>query len=135
MRVLIDTNVLVSALLLRNSLPRRVVDACMERSELVTSVHLLLEIDSVLMRPGIASRVDPHLTASFVDAYKRACILAEPKSIVTVCRDPQDNRVLEAALDANVAFVVTGDADLLVLDPFEGVRIVSPADTEELLRT
>jgi putative PIN family toxin of toxin-antitoxin system len=47
---------------------------------------------------------------------------------VTICRDPKDNKFLELALEVNAACIVTGDKDLLVLNPFENIPIVTPAD-------
>ncbi len=65
-----------------------------------------------------------HLIASY---FKRAIFVTVTGSI-RVCRDPNDDMVLECALAAGAQCIVTGDKDLLVLDPFRGIRVVSPAD-------
>ncbi len=54
--------------------------------------------------------------------------LVEIVDPVSACRDPEDNRVLELAVNGNAKLIVTGDTDLLVLNPFRDVRIVTPAD-------
>ena len=54
-----------------------------------------------------------------------------PRS-VQVCRDPKDDRILELAVNGNAAYIVTGDADLLVLNPFRGIEILRPADFLQL---
>ena len=54
--------------------------------------------------------------------------LVKPQHEVTVCRDPKDDKFLEAALAGNADCIVSGDADLLVLNSFEGVSILSPAE-------
>ena len=56
---------------------------------------------------------------------------AEPVIIyerIQVCRDPKDNMILELAVSGNADYIITGDADLLVLNPFRGISIVTPAD-------
>jgi hypothetical protein len=52
----------------------------------------------------------------------------EPKIEITECRDPKDNKFLELALAGNADCIVTGDKDLLVLNPFRGIKIISPSD-------
>ena len=64
------------------------------------------------------------LESELVDATER----------VNVCRDPKDDRILELAINGDAAAIVTGDSDLLVLNPFRGVRIVTPAEFLELQR-
>jgi len=54
---------------------------------------------------------------------------------VNVCRDPKDDRILELALNGDAGVIVTGDMDLLVLDPFRGVRIVTPTEFLALQRS
>ena len=51
-----------------------------------------------------------------------------PQHRITACRDPKDNVVLEVAVAREVDYIVTGDEDLLVLHPFEGITIVGPAE-------
>ena len=53
--------------------------------------------------------------------------MIEVTEAIRACRDPKDNRILELAVDGNADFIVTGDADLLVLNSFRGVRILTPA--------
>ena len=56
------------------------------------------------------------------------------RSRSNVCRDPKDDRILELALNGDAGVIVTGDMDLLVLNPFRGVRIVTPTEFLELQR-
>lgn len=128
MRVLLDTNVLVSAFLLPDSIPRRVVDRCLGSLELVTSPRLIDELESVLSRPKIAARTSPLLTQGFIEAYRQTALLGDEGPALSVCRDPADDHVLATAVAAGAALLVTGDNDLLVLDPFGDVRIVTPID-------
>ena len=64
----------------------------------------------------------------FLESLIRESNLIEITEAVQVCRDPKDDQVLELAVNGNAASIVTGDADLLVLNPFRGVEIVTPAE-------
>jgi predicted nucleic acid-binding protein len=75
--------------------------------------------------------VGPVLTAADVDALCALVIrrgeLVRPGRTVVVCRDPKDNKFLEVAVAGRADMIVTGDEDLKVLDPFEGVPVVPSA--------
>lgn len=65
--------------------------------------------------------------------FEAAAIVVEPSSAPDICRDPDDNHVLAAGLEGKVDWIVTGDADLLVLDGECGVSIARPGDVDRLL--
>ena len=129
MRVIFDTNVLVSRLLTaKESLPAQAVRLVMEGA----NVHLFSEatfqeLGNVLNR----AKFDPYLSRE-----KRLYFLSEMRELsefVTInrtfslCRDPRDDKFLDLASCGNADYLVTGDEDLLALHPFEGVSILSPA--------
>jgi putative PIN family toxin of toxin-antitoxin system len=62
----------------------------------------------------------------FLEALIERAILVEPIETVTVCRDPKDDKFLELALNGKASFIITGDEDLLELNPFNEVRILKP---------
>ena len=64
----------------------------------------------------------------FLESLTRESNLIKITEAVQVCRDPKDDQVLELAVNGNAAYILTGDADLLVLNPFRGVEIVTPAE-------
>jgi putative PIN family toxin of toxin-antitoxin system len=78
------------------------------------------------------------LTATEVDALCTLVIrrgeLVQPGRTITVCRDPKDNKFLEVAVAGRADVIVTGDEDLAVLDPFEGIPVIQPARFLHLLR-
>jgi len=131
-RAVVDTNVFVSALL--GSAVTRSLKTALEqgRFTLVTSDRLLRELIAVLSRPELSLKADTvaELTALILERAE----VAPPTSKVTDCRDPKDNMVLEAALDGHATHLVTGDEDLLVLNPFRGVAVVRPAQFLEIIR-
>lgn len=130
-RAVLDTNVLVSALIRHGGIPAQLLAA--QRTgliELVTSEALLAELQAVLARPRISELVGWSIDerTEFVDRLAaEATIVAPIAQLSVVERDPADNRVLEAAVAGQSDFVVSGDKDLLSLSQYEGIPIVTPA--------
>jgi putative PIN family toxin of toxin-antitoxin system len=122
------TNVLVSAVLFPSSIPGRALAVVLSQGELLTSVALAEELRDVLSR----SKFDRYLTQderdAFLSAFIEGAILVPVVEALHVCRDPSDDRVLEAAVSGRADFVMTGDEDLLALDPFRTIRIVTPSE-------
>jgi putative PIN family toxin of toxin-antitoxin system len=125
-RVLLDTNVLVSGLHFRGSAPRQCLELAIGgRVQLVTSPQLLAELEGVLV---------DHLSWDAERAAAARGLLEELAMVVTptarpqVCRDPDDDEVLAAAELGRMEAVVTGDKDLLVLEAYAGAPILAPAE-------
>jgi len=127
-RVVVDTNALVSRLLLPESIPGQAVRKAVDEADLLVSEAALYELADVLARP----KFDQYLTIEHRKEFLRLLgRIAEMVPIVyTVhdCRDPKDNKFLEVAVNGEADIIVTGDQDLLVLNPYHGIRIVTPAD-------
>ncbi len=130
MRVVLDTNVLVSAVLF-GGIPRDLlVSAIRGELAIVTSPVLLDELEGLLRRKfgfGVsaarATRAEFELLAQIV----------EPAEVPDICRDPDDNEVLAAATTGEAEAIVTGDEDLLALRSFGDVAILTPAEFERRL--
>jgi len=97
--------------------------------QIVLSKPLLDELAAKLILPRIRRKyslanedIIDYLTFLTLRAH-----LIEPAEAVSACRDPKDNMVLEAALSGEAKFLVTGDEDLLVLNPFREIEIVAPS--------
>jgi putative PIN family toxin of toxin-antitoxin system len=126
MRVVLDTNVLVSAALKRNSTPGAAVGAAQRIGVLLKSAATEAQLFDVLARPYFVPLIDPETR----DWLRRLMALAEPIRIVeriVACRDPTDDKFLELAVCGNADLIVSGDADLVALHPFRGIPIVTPA--------
>ncbi len=125
----VDASVLVSAFLFPHSLPGEVIALAQEkRYRLVLSPILIEELRRSLLNPRLKEAYSH--SAEAVDAWcvalERLCDMVEElPSIPAVCRDPDDDHVIAAALVAEAAFIVTGDKDLLELGQHEGIRIVT----------
>lgn len=127
-RFVFDTNVIVSALLFNDSVPGKAFLRALDEGTVLISASLARELSHVLSRERFDRYISREERDEFVDALMRESELVEIVDSVAVCRDPEDNRVLELAVNGNAKLVVTGDTDLLVLNPFRDVRIVTPAD-------
>jgi putative PIN family toxin of toxin-antitoxin system len=126
LRFVFDTNVTVSALLLRHSLPRQVFDKALMKGRLLISPATVYELNRVLLRKSFDKYILEEERAEFLAALVREAILVEPDTQVGECRDPRDNKFLELAVSGQAACIVTGDSDLLVLNPFRGISILTP---------
>lgn len=126
LRTIIDTGVVVSALLLPRSLPRQAFDVAAARGRLLVSDETIAELNDVLRRPKFDKYVSETRRLEFLAALVREAEVIDVVDVVTDCRDPKDNRFLELALSGRGSHIVTGDSDLLVLHPFRGIAIVTP---------
>ena len=131
MRAVVDTNILVRALIM----PHGTVGPVLQRLRtggftLLYSHSLLDELVDVLNRPRIGRKYgldqDDIKTAWPLILLRGEAVT--PTQSITACRDPKDNKFLEVAVTGRAEVLVSGDEDLLVLHPFEGIPIVTSAD-------
>ena len=130
MRAVIDTNVLVSGLIRPRGTPGAVLRALRDRRFIaVVSPPILDEIIDVLSRPWLRGKyaIDDRGVETFLRLLVLRAEIVEPHSEIRRCRDPHDDKFLEAAVDGRVDRLVSGDADLLELGSIEGVAIVDPS--------
>ena len=127
-RVVIDTNVFISGLISTNSTPARVIDHVVASGRLIATRDTLEELIATVL----ASKFDAFLShAKRQVALDRLVSLMEIVPVVRLvraCRDPRDDKFLEAAINGGAELLVTGDKDLLALRPFSGVEILTPAE-------
>jgi len=86
------------------------------------------EIDEVLAREKFDKYLSIEERAVFIESLVERSRFANPSEKVHACRDPDDDKFLELAVSENATCIVSGDADLLALDPFRGIPIMRPAD-------
>lgn len=130
MRVVLDTNVLVSAVLF-GGLPRKIpLRALRGEFDVVTTARLMAEFENVLAE---SFDVQPEIARAARSEYELLADVVRPRQIPQVARDPDDNEVLAAARSGDAELVVTGDHDLLALAEYKGTRIITPRQFEERL--
>lgn len=127
-RVVVDTNVAVSAVLLPRSIPRQAFDAAMENGKLLVSESTVSELDEVLRREKFNRYVSEASRLEFLAALVEAAEQVEITESIHVCRDEKDDKLLELAVSGLATHILSGDADLLMLHPFRGIAIVTPHD-------
>ncbi len=128
MRFVFDTNVIVSASLLAGSVPGRAFDKALDEGRILTSVPALLELAEVLSRKKLNKYLLEEERMRFLVALLKEAELVEVTEVVTDCRDTKDNKFLELAVSGQAGCIVSGDADLLVLNPFRGISILTPRE-------
>ena len=126
MIVVIDTNVWVSALQFgrTNSPPIRSVEKILRWHTLATSDEINAEIRCILERKF---RWSPDEAQRLIASYFKRAIHVNLSGTIHVCRDPNDDMILECAVISGAECIVPGDHDLLALDPYCGIRILTPA--------
>ncbi len=128
MRCVFDTNVLVSAFIFPDTNPNKALGLAKGQGELLFSLRTVLELREVLYRNRFRKYFAVEDAAAFLGKLTEGVEWVEPELRITACRDPKDNMFLEVAVDGKATHIVSGDQDLLVLDGYENIRIVSPGD-------
>lgn len=126
-RVVVDTNTLVSAALIEGSTPDRAIRRAFRNGALLASPDTLDEATEVLTREKFDQYASWERRHELLEALADQSTVVEPTVAVDVCRDPADNKFLELAVEGDADLIISGDSDLLVLHPFEGIYILSPA--------
>lgn len=130
-RVVIDTNVFISAIL-KSGNPTKIVTLwCQRKIHLLFSPYLAAEILSVLDRLGIKSTYIQELTYRL----EHHTIQILPASNITLCRDPKDNEILSLAVDGAADYIIIGDSDLLTLGKIEKTTIVKPKEFLQVMKS
>jgi uncharacterized protein len=125
-RVVIDTNVAVSAVLLPRSIPRQAFDLAVSNCQLLISAATVFELEEVLRRPKFNRYIVEAERLEFLAALVSHAEIVEILEEIKECRDPKDDKFLELAASGRATHLITGDADLLSLHPFRDVAVLSP---------
>jgi len=125
-RIVLDTNVLISAILFGG--PPRDVLKLVIGGTVGCSISLVIldELRDVLQRPKF--KFSSEQAFNVLEELHASCSIINPMvKINVITEDPDDNKILECAIEANAAFIVSGDRHLLDLVGFRGVKILTPA--------
>ena len=127
LRIVPDTNILISAFIVEGN-EYRLIEKCFKREILlITSADVIDEFKEVALRPKFGFTEEE--VGDFVNALIEAAEVVMPKEKVSsVCRDPDDNKLLATALEGKADYIISGDKDLLTLKRFRNVRVVTAAE-------
>jgi uncharacterized protein len=128
LRVVVDTNALVSRLLVAGSVPSQAVRKAVDEGQLLVSEDTMEELARVLSRRKFDRYVSIEDRVEFVRVVSRVAEMVPIVHRIHACRDARDDKFLEVAVNGSARLIVTGDADLLALNPFREIAILSPAD-------
>lgn len=126
LRVVFDTNTLISAFLLPKSIPRQALDNATTAGRLLLSPTTATELTEILRQPKFDHYLTEHRRMTLLAVLIYHADLVEVDVTITDCRDPKDNKFLELAVSGQATHLVTGDQDLLILHPFRTTSILTP---------
>jgi uncharacterized protein len=124
-RFVCDVNVIISAVLIPGSKPDRALRKAQDFGQLLVSESIWLELEQVLARPKFNRYTTPEERNDFLVDLSETVQFIDVTEQINECRDPKDNKYLELALSGQAECIVTGDDDLLVLNPWRGVEILN----------
>lgn len=128
MRCVVDTNIVVSAVILPISVPRRAVSRILHDDIVLASEPTLDELKEVLFRPKFDTYISREERTRFLAQLASVADVVPIIQRVRECNDPTDDKFLELALNGRADMIITGDVDLLRMNPWRGLVICSPSD-------
>ncbi|MCL4415209.1 MAG: putative toxin-antitoxin system toxin component, PIN family [Actinobacteria bacterium] len=129
--IVLDTNVIVAAFVARG-LSNAVFELCLDRFEVIISKFIINETSKILKDK---IKIPEERITEIIEFLKESCRMATYESLSQrVCRDKNDDEILALAKDSKSKYIITGDQDLLVLNKFEDIKIVSPRQLWEITR-
>lgn len=125
-RFVLDTNLIVSAVLLKHSVARQAFDKAVQDGQILLSVAVIDELNDVLRREKFNKYLTERERLRFLSLLVHEGDLIQVSQTISACRDPKDDKFLELAVNGQADAIISGDQDLLVLNPFQKIIIVDP---------
>lgn len=126
--IVVDTNVILSGILFESSVPRDVLTHALNDYLLVFSDRTWDELSLVMQRPKFDRYFNLEKRLLALTNLASKIKLIKSKTVISDCRDPKDNKFLALAIDTDAKFIITGDHDLLVMHPYKGIHVCTPAE-------
>ena len=125
LRIVLDTNVIISGILF-GGIPRTILDMLISgKHDFFLSMHIIEEIREVLNRPKFG--FDNGNALLVIEELHSLCAIVKPdRSINFIIDDPDDNKILECAVEADADIIISGDSHLLSIGSYKGIKILSP---------
>jgi uncharacterized protein len=132
LRVVIDTNILVSSVLIKSSVPDVAFKKANNLGIMLFSEATFQELQEILNRSKFDKYISLSIRTQFLAKLKLEFEAVEIVQIIKECRDPKDDKFLEVAINGDATHIITGDKDLLELHPFRGVDILTATQFLEI---
>jgi putative PIN family toxin of toxin-antitoxin system len=133
-RIVIDTNILVSAILTPEGNPAKILKLVLEgKLNLIISPDILKETRQVFNYPKIVkllekNKITPAEVCGFLDKMSKIAVITPGQlDVDAIPEDPADNKVIACALEGDADFIISGDHHLTDLKIFQGIKIIDPA--------
>lgn len=123
-----DTNSLISAHLLPSSINTAAYDKAFENGVMVRSEETFAEFVEVFTRQKFDKYISLEKRLAAIEAFERKSLLVAVSTDLKACRDPKDDKFLSLAVTINADCLISGDQDLLVLNPFRNIPILNAPD-------
>ena len=127
-KVIFDVNIWVSAFISPNMEKQVQAIILQDEVEIIACSYLLEELRQTLQRPKFKKYLSSERMLLATELVEQSSTFINLNSVVELCRDDKDNYLLSLAKDAQADFLLTGDKDLLVLNPFEKTQIIKLSD-------
>jgi putative PIN family toxin of toxin-antitoxin system len=127
-KFIVDTNTLISSLLIKNSTSFKALEKARNKGTLIFSEETFLEFELVLFRRKFDKYFSKNERLQIIEKMHNEAVFEKVTSNHLASRDPKDDKFLHLAIDTKASCIVTGDKDLLVLHPFQGISILSAHD-------
>ena len=126
MRIVIDTNVLISGVFF-GGFPREILSSVVsQKITACATAEIINEYEDIAQE--MIDRKQGHIDRAILAPLIQVLEVIEPISHVEICRDPDDNKFLECAKDSHALYIVSGDKDLLVIEEYENIQIMTAKD-------
>ncbi len=123
MKIVIDTNVLISGVFF-GGFPRKIISSIVGRKlNACATVEIINEYEETVQE--MIERKQGHIDRSILTPLISTLEIIEPVSDIKISRDPDDDKFISCAKDAHALYIVSGDKDLLVLEKYENINIVT----------
>ena len=126
LRLVFDTNVLISGLLSDNSVPQKIFDYAQANAILLISQETFQELAEALTRSKFDRYIPLEKRSKFLNLLSLKAEMIEITTKINLCRDTKDNKFLELAVNGKADYLISGDRALLILNPFQEISILSP---------
>ncbi|MCM1119363.1 MAG: putative toxin-antitoxin system toxin component, PIN family [bacterium] len=123
MRIVIDTNVLIFSVFF-GGFPRKILSSIVAKEVTAyATAEIINEYEETIHE--MINRKQGHISRSILTPFIKSIEIIKPISHIEICRDPDDNKFLECAKDSHAVYIVSGDKDLLVIENYENIQIVT----------
>ncbi|MBE5231943.1 MAG: putative toxin-antitoxin system toxin component, PIN family [Microcystis sp.] len=127
-RVVIDTNVFISALLNPLGTPKKVINIAVSQFTILQSEATYQELATRISKNKFDKYLEKDDKLDFLSSLKNRSLFVDIWHETRVCSDLDDNKFLELAVSGMAQYIITGDKDLLILNTYQGIPIITPAE-------